>query len=73
MKTAEGFREIRWHRCGNCAMIVYENGSTFCRRPNGPSWDTGDRLEDDYVCKRWRSRKANAAGQSLADKEKRHE
>jgi hypothetical protein len=52
--------------CATCAQGAIEEGSFFCRRPEGPSWDAGDlthwlRICDRYAITAWAAQQRNGS------------
>jgi hypothetical protein len=40
--------------CGHCRYLSYPgDGTSVCKRPNGPAWDSGDGFEWMTVCDRF--------------------
>jgi hypothetical protein len=56
MKPPKNFRYVIRRICSNCKMLKYDDGGVSCKRPDGPDWDSGDRMEELHTCDRWKNR-----------------
>ena len=62
LKPVRNVRKVTPRCCATCRYLRYEVvGWSSCQRPDGPTFDTGDRNDILTVCDLWRSGVADAS------------